>query len=952
MKQVRKEDNAVSEIIGAILLFAIASVLLTSFILWYVPSTGTNNDITYQSQTQQSFSSLDSKILSPSLTPGSSISQSMPLGISGVPPFSPSQSTNLYYSNNFNATLSYNANITYENAQAFKNVTLAACANASSGNIRNNVYVSSQFTYSVIFVEDGLQGGYYWTVSLGGSEKSAGSTGTTINSYITYSLPRGTYSFTITSNENGYTPNPSSGTVKVNVSGTTVGISFSGGKVNGIVAGAEGGSGEINYVNDSNFIGVVTQSGICDIQYLNYWLNNTTKGNGFYNLSSQEFFVYSSNTPVDYYQFLIEPNLVWYEQTSRGVAYIYSSIGKTPWGDNCSNTSAITEINGASINRHYTTTVNITLSKQITLSPGTYYLNIWEVLYQDYGNQYYNNNKNSYDCYLQFSQQMAFTNNGNLKTQESLYGFGYGPNEFIGTITNPSLDLSVGNSFYYTATIKSACKAGTTYFTVQKENLVESPTPYYFLIGYTPNSASTTVYKVNISERNLPVGAVWNMTFAGNFHKHTVGSSGISYFTVNLTSGIYAYNISKVGSYLSNPTNGYYSINTSANAINDLIISYFQPVGSLPYSWDTSDHLSQQFIVSKPQIINFISLYFYNYTIGPASYNGNKLNYTVNIKILNSSTLKPAAGNSSVFSFKVLETGWTQIFFNKTNGFKINKGIYDIYVSDVNGSNNAIGLGFITTGGYSNYLQRICTDFMSGGINDIRNVTLTPYYGGSPITISNASIVFQIGFYNVTTSFVIAHKDIIEHFKIIGSVEATGNTQFSIQETYALQDGIIITAGKGVTFVTVNPLPIAISNTSGGTLALSSIGYNMAMAKSVATSISGYGSTIVSATMENQSLTNYTVGNNYVIGTVLAKVLDITLSSYNYTVNSTFSAYWANTFFAELVGSSHTEKYENFNVYKQFNFALNGNTETVSISNPVNLSSISIKYVGIDINSM
>ncbi len=48
MKPVKKEsDNAVSEIIGAILLFAIASVLLTSFILWYVPSTGTNNDLTY-----------------------------------------------------------------------------------------------------------------------------------------------------------------------------------------------------------------------------------------------------------------------------------------------------------------------------------------------------------------------------------------------------------------------------------------------------------------------------------------------------------------------------------------------------------------------------------------------------------------------------------------------------------------------------------------------------------------------------------------------------------------------------------------------------------------------------------------------------------------------------------------------------------------------------------------
>ena len=219
MKQVRKEDNAVSEIIGAILLFAIASVLLTSFILWYVPSTGTNNDITYQSQTQQSFSSLDSKILSPSLTPGSSISQSMPLGIGGVPPFSPSQSTNLYYSKNFNASLSYNANVTYENAVPIKNVTLAACANSTSGNIRNNVYASSQFTYSVIFYESGLPGGHYWTVSLGGSEKSAGSTHRNIDSYITYSLSRGTYSYTISSNDGGYNPNPSSGTVKVNVSG-------------------------------------------------------------------------------------------------------------------------------------------------------------------------------------------------------------------------------------------------------------------------------------------------------------------------------------------------------------------------------------------------------------------------------------------------------------------------------------------------------------------------------------------------------------------------------------------------------------------------------------------------------------------------------------------------------------------------------------------------------------
>ncbi|MCL4356904.1 MAG: hypothetical protein M1460_03450, partial [Candidatus Thermoplasmatota archaeon] len=818
MKQVRKEDNAVSEIIGAILLFAIASVLLTSFILWYVPSTGTNNDITYQSQTQQSFSSLDSKILSPSLTPGSSISQSMPLGIGGVPPFSPSQSTNLYYSKNFNATLAYNANVTYENAVPIKNVTSAACANSTSGNIRNNVYASSQFTYSVIFVENGLPGGHYWTVSLGGSEKSSGSSGTTINSYITYSLSRGTYSYTISSNDGGYNPNPSSGTVKVNVSGSTIGISFSGGKINGIVAGAEGGSGEVNNVNQSNFIGVVTQSGICDIQYLNYWLNNTTNGNGFYNLSSQEFFVYSANTPVDYYQFLIEPNLVYYEQASQGVAYIYSSIGNSPWGGNISGTSAVTKIPGSGISKHYTELVNISLPASVTLQNGTYYLNIWEVLYQNYLEFGYNNNTNTPNCYLKFSQYLTFNKFGKLnlqETPESLYGFGYGPNEFVGTITNPSLDVSVGSSIYYTATIKSACKAGTTYFSVQKENLAESSTPFYFLIGYIPsNSASSTTYKINITEKNLPAGSKWNMTFAGKLYTNTVSSTGTNNFIVSLPSGIYSYNVSKVGLYLSDPTNGFYSINTTAGATNDLNISYFLPVGSLPYSWDTSNYALQQFKVSKPQIINFVSLYFFNYTIGPASYTGNILNYTVNVEILNSSTLKPAAGNSTVFSHKILQTGWTQIFFNGTKGFKIKPGIYDIQVSDVGGSNNAIGLGFTTTGGYSNYLQRVCTNFLSGSLNDIRDVTLTPYYGGSPIIISNTSLVFQTGFYNVTTSFVINNITIDRTFKIIGSIEATGNTQFSIQETYALQDGIIITAGRGVTYVTVNPLPIAISNTS------------------------------------------------------------------------------------------------------------------------------------------
>ena len=42
-------------------------------------------------------------------------------------------------------------------------------------------------------------------------------------------------------------------------------------------------------------------------------------------------------------------------------------------------------------------------------------------------------------------------------------------------------------------------------------------------------------------------------------------------------------------------------------------------------------------------------------------------------------------GGSSVFSYKVKQTGWTQIFFNQTKGFKVIPGIYDIKISDVGG---------------------------------------------------------------------------------------------------------------------------------------------------------------------------------------------------------------------------------------------------------------------------
>ena len=366
MKPVVKEDRAVSEIIGAILLFAIATVLLTSFILWYVPSTGTNNDISYQSSTQKAFSSLDSKILNPSLTAGGSVSQSFPLGVSGTPPFTPSQSTNLYYSNNFKANLNYSMDVNYSNVVTKKIVNVAACANASSSNIINNNYVSSQFKFSVNFQETGLPAGYYWTVTLGGAQESASPIGSHYASIISFSLSRGTYSYTISTDNKTDRPSPAVGTVKVSNQGQTVPVEFYNelsGQGLSVVAAAYGSTKVTNSINSANFVGVVTQSNICDITYPNYWLNNTPihpRGtHRFYPLGSQEFFVYQKNTPVSYVKFYLEPNIVYYEQLFQGNAGVYVSISTSIFGKSVQNGNTSTLIQPSG-------------SNSFSLSRGTY----------------------------------------------------------------------------------------------------------------------------------------------------------------------------------------------------------------------------------------------------------------------------------------------------------------------------------------------------------------------------------------------------------------------------------------------------------------------------------------------------------------------------------------------------------------------------------------------------
>lgn len=110
------KNSAVAEIIGVILIFAIAITLFTTFIVWYVPATGTVNEQNYEVQTQNSFYGLADGLSSSHISQGQSVSYSFPLGVQGVPPFSPANPTSVSFStgyDNFSATVSFRATVTY-----------------------------------------------------------------------------------------------------------------------------------------------------------------------------------------------------------------------------------------------------------------------------------------------------------------------------------------------------------------------------------------------------------------------------------------------------------------------------------------------------------------------------------------------------------------------------------------------------------------------------------------------------------------------------------------------------------------------------------------------------------------------------------------------------------------------------------------------------------------------
>lgn len=943
MKEVYKEDSAVSEIIGAILLFAIASVLLTSFILWYVPSTGTNNDLKYQSGTQSSFASLDSKIQSSSFVPGKAISQSFPLGITGTPPFTPTQSTNIHYSSDFNGSMHYNAKIHYFVTNTTKTRIVAAEANTSSSNILTNSKVNSKFTYSIIFREIGLKSGYFWTVQLGGEQLSAGSTGVSVPSIISFSEPRGTYQYYISASNSSFRPSPGYGSVIVNQSNVIVTISFSDFQLNGVVAAATGPTGNINDLNETNFVGVVETQNVCDVTYPEYWLNYSDQlplpngqPSGFYALASQEFYTSSPNSPVNYVQFYIEPNMVYYEQFSQGYAHIVVSIGTSPFQNNTIYPFLYLNISGNEIQHNYGGIQTLDFPSTVTLlnGVGPYYLNFWEAV---------NENSSSPN---DGGGDLCYEGSANSPNQ----GWGYGPNEFIGTITDPTQDIGTGAAYDFSTTNKAS---GVFYygyyeytkFFVSHDAIASSYNPYYFLLGYNP-SASPSKSEVIVNEVGLPSGYEWNATVNGT----TLSSTGTSMtFTLGNNSEYY-YEIPASGNYVGNISSGYITVNKPTVYLN---ITFSLPVGPIPSNWAISDYADQEFNVSSGQYVNYITLYLLNLSLTPSNYRSGPIYSSINVTILNVSSNKQMV---SIYNQKIFSTGWHQFFFDQPSGIYFPKGTYQIEVQDYGGDNSEIGWGFSTTGGFDNYLKSQQSNLLTVEDNVVKNSILTAYYGGSGnlYKASSQVFIFEVGYFNITTAFHYYNYTLNATYKFKGSISSAGTTQFVISETYSLQDGILITAGKGVTYVTVNPLPINIVNSSTG-ISLAAKVYNLTMANNTATSVSGSGSTIISMSDLSEKTVNYTIGNVYNFNNSLGQVRGITLNNFTYIVNTKYSKYWADTFYTEILGANPNYNYTNFYYLGQnrgFHFLLTNNTESVILTSPVSLQTISFLSSQIEIDSV
>ena len=539
----------------------------------------------------------------------------------------------------------------------------------------------------------------------------------------------------------------------------------------------------------------------------------------------------------------------------------------------------------------------------------TYYLNFYEEV----------NNPPTKNLPNKYILTELTDSSGNIVTSQGGQ-WGYGPSELIGTIQPSNAEFSVGvgssqsfTSYYWEQGCYNYYNNNGKYiysydnFSIVHDYLtVSSGNPYVFVVGY--HLPSTNLYNFYFNQTSLNSTEQWNVSING-ISNSSIGGNSILF---KLPMGVYQFSANSSNTELASPSIGIINVTSQYPQKNVQNITFSRPRGTTPAYYGITNEAWQAFNVTKPNtVFNYVSLFMFNFTTPPSSYKSGPLNSTITVSV------NPINGGSGFSkSFNIQNTGWIQLFFGNGNSKdKLGIGTWIIKVTADNGSSNVLDWGFSTSGGYDNYLLMDASNLLTSQLNEKKSSNITKFSDGKVTPVTNQVFMFQVGYYNLSVSSFNLTRNISLDYTASGEILSNGFTQFTYQAIFAIQDGASLEASSGVTYSTVNPLPVLFSG-SPGFLAFSSYIYNINILKGIPASVSGDGSTILSLTLTNHSALNYTVGSSYYFGSGsqahLVKVVYIKLNNFNYTITSRFARNWEDSFYTQLPhdkGSNY-----NFNV--------------------------------------
>jgi len=174
MREIRpSRDRSVSEIIGTILVFSIVVSIFSSFVLWYVPYTGSQYEQNYENASQSALQYFSDQLGSKYVLNGTTINQPVPMGIQGSFFSSPSQTELGFSPNNFKFSFTYNVSIgiTYSGSSPASVAlnTSKVVSNIPVGNNPDGIAVDTQNNYIYVVNSN------YSTIDKTGTITEAGS---------------------------------------------------------------------------------------------------------------------------------------------------------------------------------------------------------------------------------------------------------------------------------------------------------------------------------------------------------------------------------------------------------------------------------------------------------------------------------------------------------------------------------------------------------------------------------------------------------------------------------------------------------------------------------------------------------------------------------------------------------------------------------------------------------